>query len=97
MMNGILVLAGCKIARTDTQSPQQRRHPPQSHLTHAKRGNPDEVWRVVDTASKPTARKAELLSGKGWIKKRTLPAERQQEDITGQIGPTTEIPTLKGG
>jgi hypothetical protein len=35
--------------------------------------------------------------GKGGIKKRTLPAERQQKAITGQIGPETERPTLKSG
>jgi hypothetical protein len=52
---------------------------------------------MVDTRSKPTARKAELLSGIGRIKKRRLLAERQQEMITEQIGPKTDIPTLKGG
>ena len=52
---------------------------------------------MVDGLSKPTAKKAELLSGTGRIKKRRLPAERQQEMITGQIGPKTEIPTPKGG
>jgi hypothetical protein len=35
--------------------------------------------------------------GTGRIKKRKLLAERQQESITGQIGPAMEIPTLKGG
>jgi len=33
----------------------------------------------------------------GRIKKRRLPAERQQEGITGQIEPEMEILTLKGG
>jgi hypothetical protein len=31
---------------------------------HAERGNPNEVSEVVDTRSKPTAKKAQLLSGK---------------------------------
>ncbi len=35
--------------------------------------------------------------GMGKIKKRMLLAERPQESITGQIGPETEIPALKGG
>lgn len=52
---------------------------------------------MVDRLSKPTARKAELLSGTGRIKKRRLLAERQQETITEQIGPKREIPTLKSG
>ena len=51
---------------------------------------------VVDRLSKLTAKKAELFSGTGRIKKRRLLAERQQETITEQIGPKTEIPTLKG-
>jgi hypothetical protein len=62
-----------------------------------KRDNPHEVSEVVDILSTPIARKAELLSGKGKIKKRRLPAERQPEDIIGQIGPIMEISTLKGG
>ncbi len=33
-------------------------------LTHAERENPNEVSRAVDLVSKPTARKAELLSGR---------------------------------
>jgi hypothetical protein len=52
---------------------------------------------MVDALSKPTARNAEILSGRGRIKKRTLLAERQQEIITEQIGPKTDIPALKGG
>jgi len=32
-------------------------------LTHAEQDNPNEVSGVVDPLSKPTARKAELLSG----------------------------------
>jgi hypothetical protein len=52
---------------------------------------------MVDRLSKPTARKAEPLSGTGRIKKRRLLAEKQQETITEQIGPKREIPTLKGG
>ena len=53
-----------KSQETDTQSPQQRRHPPQLHLAHAEQDNPNEVSGVVDTLSKPTAREAEFLSGK---------------------------------
>jgi len=45
MMNGTMVLVGVAITRTDTQSPQQRRHPPQLYLTHAKHENPNEVSR----------------------------------------------------
>ena len=67
------------------------------HLMHVERGNPNEVSGVVDPVSKPTVRKAELLSGTGRIKKRRLLAERQQETITEQIGPKREIPTPKGG
>ena len=52
---------------------------------------------MVDMLSKQTARKAEILSGTGRIKKRRLLAERQQETITEQIGPKREIPTPKGG
>jgi hypothetical protein len=52
---------------------------------------------VVDRLSKPTAKKAEPLSGTGRIKKRRLLAERQQEPITEQIGPKMDIPTPKGG
>lgn len=52
---------------------------------------------MVDVLSKLTAKKAELFSGTGRIKKRRLPAERQQESITGQIGPKAEIPAPKGG
>lgn len=52
---------------------------------------------MVDRLSKQTAKKAEILSGTGRIKKRRLLAERQQETITEQIGPKREIPTLKGG
>ena len=39
-------------------------YPPQLHLTHAERENPNEISKMVDALSKPTARKAELLSGK---------------------------------
>ena len=49
----------------DTQSSQYRRHPPQLHLTHAERENPNEVSGAVDLLSKPTVKKAELFSGKG--------------------------------
>jgi hypothetical protein len=66
-------------------------------LQHAERGNPNEVSAVVDPLSKPPVKKAEFLSGTGRIKKRKLLAERPQEQITEQIGPKTEIPTLKGG
>ena len=34
---------------------------------------------MVETLSKRTVKKAEILSGTGRIKKRRLPAERQQE------------------
>jgi hypothetical protein len=61
------------------------------------RENPNEISEMVDALSKLTARKAELLSGKGRIKKRMLLAERQQEKITERIGPMLEIPTLKDG
>ena len=44
----------------DTQSPQYRGHPPRLLLVHAERANPVEV-RI--RAGKPTARKAESLSG----------------------------------
>ncbi len=63
-MNGRMVPVALLSTGRDTQSPQYRRHPPQLHLTHAERGNPNEVWRMVDTASKLPVRKAELLSGK---------------------------------
>ena len=66
-------------------------------LTHAEQSNPTEISEVVDTLSKPTVRKSNSSVGKGRVKKRRLPAERQQKDITGQIGPETEIPALKGG
>ena len=36
-------------------------------LTHAEQDNPNEVSEVVDTLSKPTARKAELFSGEGKV------------------------------
>ncbi|BCL83778.1 hypothetical protein ccbrp13_70740 [Ktedonobacteria bacterium brp13] len=39
--------------------------PHQLYLTHAKQDNPNEVSEMVDALSKPTARKAELFSGKG--------------------------------
>jgi hypothetical protein len=61
------------------------------------RGNPNEVSMMVDTLGRRTVKEAEALSGTGRIKKRRLSAERQQEMITGQIGPQREIPTLKGG
>jgi hypothetical protein len=48
----------------DTQSSQYRRHPPQLHLTHAQRENPNEVSGAVDLLSKLTVKKAELFSGK---------------------------------
>jgi hypothetical protein len=67
------------------------------YLKHVERGNPNEVWVMVDTLSKPTVKKAEALSGTGRIKKQKLLAERQQEMITEQIGPKTEIPMPKGG
>jgi hypothetical protein len=38
-------------------------NPHQLYLTHAEQENPNEVSEVVDTLSKPTARKAEALSG----------------------------------
>lgn len=44
-------------------------------------------------AGRPTATAAELSSGKGWSKKRTLAAERHGEFITRQIG---QYPTRKG-
>jgi hypothetical protein len=37
--------------------------------------------------SKPTAREAQILSGKGRSKKRTPPAERHEEYITRWIEP----------
>ena len=67
------------------------------YLKHVERGNPNEVWVMVDTPSKPTVKKAESLSGTGRIKKQRLLAERQQKMITEQIGPKTEIPRPKGG
>jgi hypothetical protein len=48
----------------DTQSSQYRGHPPQLHLAHAERENPNGVSRAVDLLSKLTARKAEFFSGK---------------------------------
>src|SRR6266571_825368 len=97
-MNGIMVPVGVTITGTDTQSPQQRRHPPQLYLTHAERGNPIEVWQVVDIASKPTVRKAECLSGK----RRDQEAKAASRKATGMHNwadraEKLEIPTLKGG
>ncbi len=48
----------------DTQPSQYRRHPPQLYLAHAERETPNEVSGAVDLLSKPTAREAELFSGK---------------------------------
>lgn len=60
--NGTMVPVGAGITGADTQSPQQRRHPPQLHLAHAQQDTPNEVSGAVDTLSKPTAREAELLT-----------------------------------
>jgi len=79
-----------------SQSRSTEGYPRRLHLTHAERKTPIRS-QGVDPLSKLTIRKAELLVGRGWIKKRTLLAERQQESITEQIGPMMEIPTLKGG
>jgi hypothetical protein len=97
-MNGAMVLMGGRIMRANTQLPQQRRHPPQSHLTHAERDNPNEVWREVETSSKSTARKTELLSGKGRGQEANAASRKATgihnwADRAGQ----PEIPTLKGG
>ena len=54
-----------------------------------------ERWSIL-SVSQPQGRQNASV-GTGRIKKRRLPAERQQEGITGQIEPEMEIPTLKGG
>lgn len=82
----------------DTQSPQQRRHPPQLHLTHAEQDNPNEVWRAVDTPSKLTAREAELLGGRRKNQEAKAANRKGTEihnwaDRAGE----PEIPTPKGG
>ncbi len=89
-----MVLVGVAITRTDTQLPQQRRHPPQSYLTHAKRSNPNEVWREVDTSSRSTVKKAELLSGN----RKDQEAKAASRKATGiHNWADRAIPTLKGG
>ena len=94
MMNGTMVLVGVAITRTDTRSPQQRRHPPQLYLTHAERGNPNEVSREVDTLSRLTARKIEVLSGK----RKNQEAKAASRKATGiHNWADRAIPTLKGG
>ncbi len=93
-MNGVMVLVGGAITRTDTQLPQQRRHPPQSYLTHAERSNPNEVSGVVDPLSRPTEREAETLSGKG----KDQEAKAASRKATGiHNWADRAIPTLKGG
>lgn len=77
------------MSEKDTRAPGYRGHPSRPHLTGVERENPD----GVRTSGKPTARKAELSSGKRWPKKRMLAAERQREIITGQIG---QMLNLKG-
>ncbi len=57
----------------------------------AERGNPAGVWsrdrERTRQASRPTAREEQASSRTRCPKKRMLPAERQREPITGQIGP----------
>jgi hypothetical protein len=43
----------------DTKTPSSRERPPRSHLTNVERGNPA----VIRQSGKPTARKAQHLSG----------------------------------
>jgi hypothetical protein len=61
--DGRMVFGDAATPEMNTHSPQHRRHPPQLYLIHAEQDNPNEVSEVVDTLSKPTARKDERLSG----------------------------------
>ena len=45
----------------DTTTPEYRRHPPQSALDGAERGNPNEVYPIPDSRS--TARATQVFSG----------------------------------
>ena len=68
------------------------------HLTQAEQENPNEVSVMVDTLSKPTARKAEHLSGRRKDQKAKAASRKAAgihnwADRAGQ----PEIPTLKGG
>ena len=67
-------------------------------LTHAEQSNPNEVWRVVDISSKPTVRKAELLSGKGKDQEANAASRKAtgMHNWADRAG-KPEIPTLKGG
>jgi hypothetical protein len=67
-------------------------------LTHAEQDNPNEVSEMVDTLSKPTVRKVELLSGSRRDQEANAASRKATEshnwaDRAGQL----EIPTLKGG
>jgi hypothetical protein len=63
-------------------------------LTHAEQDNPNEVPGVVDTLGKPTAKKAELLSGS----RRDQKAKAASRKATGiQNWADRAIPTPKGG
>ena len=67
-------------------------------LTHAEQDNPNEVSEMVDALSKPTVRKAELLSGKGKDQK----AKAANRKATGRHNwadraEKWERPTPKGG
>jgi hypothetical protein len=60
-----MVLVSFSVTGMDTSNPRSTEgYPRRLHLTHAEQENPNEVSVVVDPLSKPTARKAELLSGK---------------------------------
>src|SRR5215472_9570819 len=75
VMNGVMVLVGVAITRTDTQLPQQRRHPPQSFLTHAERSNPNEVSEAVGPRVGQPRGKRNPSVGTG----RTLLSKRNRE------------------
>ena len=81
----------CASTRADTSAPVQRGRPPRSHLTRAKRGNPDGVWSRERGRARPTSRltvrAAEHPSRTGTSQKPTPPAERHGEDIPRWIGP----------
>ena len=54
-------------------------NPHQLYLLHVERGNPNEVSTEVDMLSTLTAKKAELLSGTGRIKKRIAASRKGTE------------------
>jgi hypothetical protein len=68
--------------------------PNRLYLTHAEQDNPNEVSEVVDTLSKPTARKAELFSGKGKGQEANAARRKATENHNWA---DRAIPTLKGG